>query len=118
MGRITVFGRPERRRRSSTGERQRILEKAFAPGACVSQVGREHDVSTALIHNWRRKLCLVPAAAQEDHGFVEAVVLEDKVTTPISGQPVIVVELSQGSRVSIFSSSPAMAAAVVEVLAR
>lgn len=119
MGRITVFGGPERRRRWSAEEQRRILEEAFAPGACVAQVARRHDVSTALVYTWRRKLCLAAAARQEDHGFVEAVVLEDKAATPVPGQPVIVVDLSHGRRVSIFSSaSPAMAAAVVEVLAR
>jgi transposase len=47
------------------------------------------------------------------------VVLEDKAATSVPGLPVIVVDLSHGRRVSIFSSaSPAMAAAVVEVLAR
>lgn len=119
MGRITVFGGPERRRRWSTEEQQRILEEAFAPGACVAQVARRHDVSTALVYTWRRKLCLAAAVRQEDHGFVEAVVLEDKAATSVPGLPVIVVDLSHGRRVSIFSSaSPAMAAAVVEVLAR
>jgi transposase len=47
------------------------------------------------------------------------VMLDDKAVTRAPGQPAIVVELSHGHRVSIFSSaSPAMAAAVVEVLAR
>lgn len=119
MGRVTVFGGPERRRRWSTEEQRRILEEAFAPGACVAQVARRHDVSTALVYTWRRKLCLVAAAGQEGRGFVEAVMLDDKAVTPVPGQPAIVVELSHGRRVSIFSlASPAMAAAVVEVLAR
>lgn len=119
MRRNTVFGGPERRRRWSAEGQRHILEEAFAPGACVAQVARRHDVSTALVYNWRRKLCLVAAAGQENHGFVEAVMLDDKAVTRAPGQPAIVVELSHGHRVSIFSSaSPAMAAAVVEVLAR
>jgi transposase len=119
VGRITVFGGPERRRRWSAEEQRCILEEAFAPGACVAQVARRHDVSTALVYTWRRKLCVAAAARKEDHGFVEAVVLEDKVTAPVPGQPVIVIDLSHGRRVSIFSSaSPAMASAVVEVLAQ
>ena len=119
MGQITVFGGPERRRRWSTEERRRILEEAFAPGACVAQVARQHDVSTALVYTWRRKLCLAAAAAQEDHGFVEAVVLEDKSSMPTPGQPAIMVELSHGGRVSIYNwASPTMAAAVIKALAR
>jgi len=119
VGQITVFGGPERRRRWSTEERRRILEEAFAPGACVAQVARQHDVSTALVYTWRRKLCLAAAATQEDHGFLEAVVLEDKSSMPTPGQPAIMVELSHGGRVSIYNwASPTMAAAVIKALAR
>lgn len=123
MGRITVFGGPERRRRWSAEEQQRILEDAFAPGACVAQVARRHDVSTALVYTWRRKLSAALIASQEDHGFVEAVVVEDQnanaIPTPVSGQPAIIVELSYGGRVSIYNSaSPTMAAAVIKALAQ
>ena len=57
MGQITVLSGPERRRRWSDEERRQILEEAFAPGACVAQVARRYDVSTALIYTWRRKFC-------------------------------------------------------------
>lgn len=56
MGQVTVFSGPERRRRWSEEERLRILGEAFSPGASVSQVCRRHDISTALIYTWRRKL--------------------------------------------------------------
>ena len=56
MSRITVLTGPERRRRWSDDERLKILTEAFSPGACVSEVARRHDVSTALIYGWRRKL--------------------------------------------------------------
>lgn len=82
MGRITVFGGPERRRHWSLEERRRILEEAFAPGACVARVARRHDVSTALVYTWRRKLSAALVAAQENEGFVEAVVLEESSAVP------------------------------------
>ena len=56
MGRMTVLTGPERRRRWSDAERLRTLTEAFSLGACVSEVARRHDVSTALIYGWRRKL--------------------------------------------------------------
>lgn len=119
MGRITVFGGPERRRRWSVEEQRRILEEAFAPGACVAQVARRHDVSTALVYTWRRKLGAALVASQGDQGFVEAVVLEDKISMPAPEQPAIMVELSHGVRVSIYnSSSPTMAAVVIKALTR
>jgi len=49
MGQISVFTGPERRRRWSEEERVQILTEAFSPGACMAQVARRHDVSTALI---------------------------------------------------------------------
>lgn len=119
MGGITVFGGPERRRRWSDQERRQILEEAFAPGACVAQVARRHDVSIALIYTWRRKLCDAAQAARIEDGFVEAVVLEDQVREAVPMQPAIVVDLARGGRVSIFgSASPAVAAAVMKVLIR
>lgn len=52
MGQVTVFTGPERRRRWSDEERLRILAEAFSPGACVAEVCRRHDISTALIYTW------------------------------------------------------------------
>ena len=56
MGQITVMSGPERRRRWSHDERLQILRDAFSPGACVAEVARRYDVSTALIYIWRRKV--------------------------------------------------------------
>jgi transposase len=56
MGQVTVFSGPERRRRWSEEERLQILSEAFAPGACVAEVCRRHDISSALIYTWQRKL--------------------------------------------------------------
>jgi len=123
VGRITVYGGPERRRRWSDEERLVILAEAFAPGSCVARVARQHDVSTALLYTWRRKLRrpLEPLAmAAPDGGFVETVIVAEGGAAP--GHPdaaVIVVDLPHGCRVSIFgTASTTLAAAVLEVLAR
>lgn len=81
MGQVTVFSGPERRRRWSEEERLRILSEAFAPGACVAEVCRRHDISSALIYTWRRKL-LDAGAAQE----AEA---PDALPTPVFAEAVI-----------------------------
>jgi transposase len=49
VGQVTVFSGPERRRRWTDEERLRIVVEAFAPGACVAEVCRRHDMSSALI---------------------------------------------------------------------
>lgn len=113
MGQMTVFSGPERRRRWSDDERQQILAEAFSAGACVSQVARRHDVSTALIYTWRRKMC-EPVI---EPGFAEARVIDGGRAEPSIGPPAIIVELASGKRVSIFTSaSPALATAALKAL--
>ena len=123
MGQMTVFGGPERRRRWSEEERLQILAEAFAPGAFVAQVARRHDVSTALIYTWRRKLCQPIEASgtslSAEAGFAEAVVVDDQRPDPLPSQPAIVVDLARVGRVNIFASAPAaLAAAVLKAVMR
>ena len=102
MGQITVFSGPERRRRWSEEERVWILTGAFSPGACVAEVARRHDVSTALIYTWRNKL-RQPVA---ESGFAETVVVAGSRAEPPIAPPAIIVDLARGGRVSIFASAP------------
>jgi len=120
MGQITVFSGPVRRRRWSDEERQ-ILTEAFSPGACVAEVCRRHDISTALIYTWRRKIREVQADTTSDispaPSFAEAVVVEDEGAARPGLQPAMIVELARGKRVSIFASaSPAQVAAALKAL--
>ena len=112
MGGITVFSGPERRRWWSDEDRARILEEAFAPGACVSEVARRHDVSTGLLYTWRQKLRrdLVSDFAQAP-GFVEAVVSDAPTAAAMSGVPAmagaaVVIEMAGGGWVHILASTP------------
>lgn len=121
MGQITVFSGPERRRRWSNEERQRILTEAFSPGACVAEVCRRHDISTALIYTWRRKLVEANTGPVSidvaEPGFAEAMVVEDVRPGGSGTRPAIIIDLARGKRVSIFgSASPAQVAAALKAL--
>lgn len=121
MGQITVFSGPERRRRWSDEERLQILTEAFAPGACVAEVARRHDVSTALVYTWRRKLREVHAEREPDDlatpAFAAAVMIEDAAAAHPVSQPAIVIDLARGKRISIFASaSPALVASALKAL--
>ncbi|CAH2603397.1 transposase [Rhodovastum atsumiense] len=46
----------ERRRRWRLEEKLRIVAEAEEPGANLTEVARRHDVSRALLWNWRRQV--------------------------------------------------------------
>ncbi|MBV1691418.1 transposase [Novosphingobium sp. G106] len=121
MGQITVFSGPERRRRWSDQERLEILNQAFAPGACVAEVCRRYDISSALIYTWRRKLRDAHAKPEPDDlaapGFAAAVMIDDVEVARPDLQPAIVIDLARGKRISIFASaSPALVASAMKAL--
>ena len=103
MRQITVMHGPERRRRWTDEERLRILAEAATPGACVADVARRHDISTARIYTWRHKLREQFAGPR----FAEAVVDAGEVEIPASEpSPAIVLELRNKVRMTIFTSAP------------
>jgi transposase len=114
MASLEVLAGPERRRRWSMEQKQAIVAAAFEPGAVVRDVARHADVTPSLIYRWRRDL---RAAA---NGFAQVLVAPagDGVTAP-PPMPAIEIELAGNARIRIPASvPPALAAAVVEALAR
>lgn len=122
MGQITVFSGPERRRRWSDEQRLQILSEAFAPGACVSEVARRHEVSTGQLYTWRTRLMVGAAEPVTDFdagpAFAEAVVIEDRgAISHGSAVAAVVADLPRGRRVTIYpGASPALATAVLKAL--
>jgi transposase len=110
MASFEVLAGPERRRQWSVEQKQAIVAAAFRPDAVVRDVARRADVTPSLIYRWRRDL---RAAA---NGFAQVLVAPagDGVAVPA-----IEIEFMGSACVRIPASvSPALAAAVVEVLAR
>jgi transposase len=106
MPQMTLLTGPERRRRWNEEDRCRILAAAFSPGAVVADVSRRFDVATSLIYKWRRAY-LTPS------GFAPAVVVDaPALSAPAPhgslGGPSILVELSNGTRVSVSATAPAL----------
>lgn len=124
MGQVTVFSGPVRRRRWSEEERLQILSEAFAPGACVAEVCRRHDISSALIYTWRGKLLDAGAAREADVPealstpvFAEALIDGDAGAANTIKHPAMIIDLPRGKRVSIFAAaSPALVAAALKGL--
>ena len=115
MAHTSLITGPERRRRWRAEHKLTILEEAFSPGAVVSDVARQYEVSTSLIYQWRREAM----AAQEPMTFVAATVCEapDDAGQRGADHPVIIVEFARGGRVSISASaSPALVTAALRAL--
>jgi transposase len=113
MSQVTVLTGPERRRRWSEEDQCRILAAAFAPGATVAAVARQHDVATSLIYKWRRTLRARGA------GFAEVVVVPDEPATPAPVAPPAVIELEISGKVRLRippTTPPTLAAAIVKAL--
>ena len=111
MSQITLMTGPERRRRWSDEDKQRILEEAFGPGGNAAEAARRHDVSNGLIYTWRAK-----TRASTAPGFVEAVVVDRPLATDAGSGPIIHVELPS-ARVSITgAASPVLVDVVLRAL--
>jgi transposase len=110
---VEVLAGPERRRRWSSEQKQAIVAAAFAPGAVVRDVARQADVTPSLIYRWRRDL---RAAA---NGFARVLMAPSGDGIAVPPMPAIEIELAGNARVRIPAAvSPALAAAVIEALAR
>jgi len=113
MASVEVLAGPERRRRWSVEQKQAIVAAAFGPGAAVRDVARQADVTPSLIYRWRRD---VRAAA---NGFAQVLVAPASNGVAIPPMPAIEIEFAGNACVRIPASAPpALAAAVVEALAR
>lgn len=112
MAQVTILAGPERRRRWSDEERERILADALRPGARVCDVARHHDIARSLIYQWRRA-----ALRRVEPVFVPAVIVDEP---PVqASEPIVaaVLDLPDGRRLRIFASaSPALAAAALKAL--
>lgn len=114
MASVEVLIGPERRRRWSNEQKQAIVAAAFKPGAVVRDVARQADVTSSLIYRWRRDL---RAAA---NGFAQVLVAPAGDSVAAS-PPIPAIEIEFAGNVCVRIPAlvpPALAAAVVEALAR
>ena len=113
MASAEVLASPERRRRWSVEQKQVVVAAAFRPGAVVRDVARQADVTPSLIYRWRRD------SRTAANGFAQVLVAPAGDGVAIPPPSAIEIEFAGHARVRIPASvSPALAAAVVEALAR
>ena len=113
MAMMTVISGPQRRRRWSAEDRERILLAATAPGAVVAQVARQWDICTGLIYKWRREA----QASSGLTGFSPVLIAEPPLRVS-SSEPTTVIQITIGGvQVSINADAPAsLVAATLKAL--
>jgi len=55
MTNATVLTGPERRRRWTAAEKQRLVAESVSAGLSIAEFARRHDVHPNLLHSWRRQ---------------------------------------------------------------
>lgn len=113
MAQVQVITGPTRYRSWSDDRKQELVAAAFAPGAVVTDVAREADVSASLLYRWRRDFGAATG------GFAEVVVATSGSSAGDRTGSAIEIEFPGAARVRIPPSTPpALAVAVVKALAR
>ena len=111
---IEVITSVQRRRRWSTGEKERLVSAALEPGASVSAVARAAGIHPSQLYGWRRQLCPRPQLAAQ---FAAVRLAADPGSASQPGTGMIEVEFAGGSRMRITGAVDAatVAAAVAAV---
>ena len=119
--RVEVLTGPGRRRRWSAKEKSRIVAKALAPGAAVSEVARRWQVCAQQVFGWRREAQrdMAQSAAFGAPAFVriltEAAPMMGKSATPVPATIEVrlagaVVRVAVGTDITLLSIRPPRAA--------
>jgi transposase len=111
---VEVITDAGRRRQWTREQKEAILREAFAPGAIVNVVTRQHDITTGLLYSWRKKLWKGKSV-----GFAQVVAVRDhSVPAPSACAVAIEVDIGGGKVRIPPSMPPALAAAVIAALVK
>ena len=115
MARAAVLAGPERRRRWTSAEKDRIVGESLATDASVVEVARRHDIHPNLLHLWRRQArsgALAPVGRPSDAPasavqFASVAIAADERVAAAPGM--IEIEFAGGTRLRITGSVKATA---------
>jgi len=91
--RIELITGQVRRRLWSLEQKRQIVAESFEPGANISALARRHNVSSGLLHSWRRK-ARISACEQTQLDNPTFVPVSVKDSAPLSVERVIEVEIA------------------------
>ena len=94
-GRVEIRSGVGRRRRWSDAEKGRIVAESFTPGAVVSEVARQHEISPQHLSAWRKAARagqLALPAAETAAMFVPVMLAARKPVAAQPSRPLIAIE--------------------------
>ena len=74
--RVEIISAKAPRRRWSEDEKRQLVAEAFAPGAVVSHVARQHGVATSCLFAWRKRFPQLPNEAPQEQPRLIPVMVE------------------------------------------
>jgi transposase len=91
-GRVDIRAGVGRRRRWSDEEKGRVVAESYAPGAVVSEVAREHEITPQHLFAWRKAAREGRFAVPADAGplFVPVVVAPQTTASRLGGAALII----------------------------
>jgi transposase len=128
MSTMTVLSGPERRRRWTLVEKERIVAESLRREASVTEVARRHDIHPNLLHLWRRQARTgalggsrgVGKASDGGIDFAAVTVAAEERALAVSpGAGVIEIEFAGGARLRISGAvDAASVSAAIAAVAR
>ena len=106
---VEVVARRELRRRWCEEERRQLVAEAFAPGAVVARVARQHEVAESCLYAWRKRYAndagdgprLIPVMVADTLATVPS-----RCVAPPPSSTAAVITLPDGTRVEIAGDYP------------
>ena len=102
MSTVTVLASPERRRRWTPAEKQRVVDESLTADTTVAEVARRHDIHPNLLHLWRR---------QARHGHLGGEAVPALVPVEITSTPA----LACGAQLPSSPRAPRARAGIIEI---
>lgn len=114
MKRVEVLSSPERRRRWSRAEKERLVAAMLEPDANASDIARRAGVHTSQLFRWRQQF----AGPQATEAFVPLQIAPpDESGAHAPEAPAMTIVFSNGAHIEFRSApAPAVIAQIVELL--
>jgi transposase len=86
MTTVTVLPGPERRRRWTAAEKQRIVEESLSSSLSAAEFARQRDIHPNLLHSWRRQMKTGELPAPDGEARFVAVAVAAPSDAPAMGE--------------------------------